>query len=350
MQQILFDCEKMRYANTGLFEFCKQFGHALLRNKTADEKVIFYVPAKLRGFFGQQEQYITNRKLHRWFMPSFSQVNVWHTSFQSAHFRPSNKNTRHVLTIHDLNVIHERSLAPATIENVLKKIQRNIDRADHIVGISRFVLEDVKQHLDLRNKPASVIYNGNTLETYPDFDTPAYRPSRPFIFTIGSVEPKKNFHVLTPLLQDNDYELVIAGPVSDDAYRQKIHSIADQLGVADRVRVLGVVSNQERYWYYHHCLAFGFPSLAEGFGLPVLEAMSEGKPCFLSDKTSLPEVGGPLCYYFRDFEPAHMQQVFREGMQHFNNTQPIAAMREWAASFTFDQAAKNYLQIYRSLY
>ena len=350
MRQILFDCEKMRYANTGLFEYCKQFGNALLRNKAADEKVVFYVPANRKGFFGPQEQYIINRKLHRWLMPSFPQLNIWHTSFQSSHFRPSNKNTRHVLTIHDLNVIHQQSISPAKRDSVLKKIQRNIDRADHIVTISRFVLEDVKQHLDLHNKPASVIYNGGTLEAFPDFDSPGYRPQRPFIFAIGSIDTKKNFAVLPPLLQDNDYELVIAGPVFDEAYKEKILATAAEYQVTDRVKVLGSISSQERYWYYHRCTAFAFPSLAEGFGLPVVDALSEGKPCFLSDKTSLPEVGGPLCYYFRDFSASHMQQVFKEGMQHFNNTQPVAAMKERAASMTFDHAAKNYLQIYRSLY
>lgn len=350
MRQILFDCEKMRYANTGLFEYCKQFGNALLRNKAEDENVVFYVPANRKGFFGPQEQYIINRKLHRWLMPSFPKVNVWHTSFQSSHFRPSNKNTRHVLTIHDLNVIHQKSYSPAKIDSVLKKIQRNIDRADHVIGISRFVLDDVKQHLDLRNKPASVIYNGGTLETYPDFDNPAYRPQRPFIFAIGSIDAKKNFHVLPPLLQDNELELVIAGPVFDEAYKQKILDTATQYGVAERVKVLGPISSQDRYWYYHHCTAFAFPSLAEGFGLPVVDALSEGKPCFLSDKTSLPEVGGPLCYYFHDFTATHMQQTFQEGMQHFNTTRPVTAMKARAASMTFDNAVKEYLQVYRSLY
>jgi glycosyltransferase involved in cell wall biosynthesis len=350
MRQILFDCEKMRYANTGLFEYCKQFGNALLRNKAADEKIVFYVPANRKDFFGPQEQYIINRKLHRWLMPSFPQLNIWHTSFQSSHFRPSNKNTRHVLTIHDLNVIHEKSISPAKRAAVLKKVQRNIDHADHIIGISGFVLEDVKQHLDLRNKPASVIYNGGTLETFPDFDNPVYRPRRPFIFAIGSIDAKKNFHVLPPLLEHNDYELVIAGPVFDETYKERILTIAKQYQVADRVKVLGIVSSQERYWYYHHCMAFAFPSLAEGFGLPVVDALSEGKPCFLSDKTSLPEVGGPLCYYFHDFTADYMQRTFKEGMVHFNNTQPVAAMKARAASMTFDNAVKNYLQIYRSLY
>jgi len=349
MPQILFDCEKMKYANTGLFEFCKQFGYALLRNKAADEHVTFYVPSNRKGFFGEEHQYITINKLHRWMMPSFRQLDVWHTSFQSTHYRPSNKDIGHVMTIHDLNFIHEQ-LPQEKIDSFLKKIQKNIDRADHVVCISQFVLDDVKRHLNLRNKPASVLYNGGVLLTYPDFDNPPYRPQRPFIFTIGSIDPKKNAHVLAPLIQDNDYELIIAGPVFDEVYKNKILATAERYGVSDRVKLLGSISNEARYWYYHHCTAFAFPSLAEGLGLPVIEALSEGKPCFLSDKTSLPEVGGPLCYYFHEFTDVVMQQTFREGMAHFNATKPIAAMKERAASFNLDGTAKKYLEIYRSLY
>lgn len=349
MHHILFDCETMKYANTGLYEYCKQFGHALLRNKADDEKITYYVPPGLKGFFGDEHQYITINKLHRLIMPSFSYLDVWHTSFQSTHYRPSNKNIGHVLTIHDLNFIHEKK-NPKKVASFLKKVQKNIDRADHVVTISKFVLEDVNRHLDLRNKPASVIYNGGVLETFPDFDAPDYRPQRPFIFNIGSIDAKKNAHVLPPLLQGNDYELVIAGPVFDEEYKNKILSAAEQYGVADRVKVLGSISNKSRYWYYHHCTAFAFPSLAEGFGLPVVEALSEGKPCFLSDRTSLPEVGGPLCYYFHEFTDTVMQKTFTEGMAHFNATQPIAAMKERAAFLNLDNTAKHYLQIYRGLY
>lgn len=349
MPQILLDCEKMKYANTGLFEFCRQLGNSLIRQHTENELLAFYTPSKLKGFFGPRQQYITQRKYHKFLMPSFRGTDLWHSTFQATRYLPSHPKTRHVLTIHDLNYLHETHSA-LKVTQYLKKVQRNIDRADHVVTISAFVMEDVRHHLDLRNKPASVVLNGGNLDTFPDFDQPVYRPQRPFLFAIGSINPKKNFHVLPALLKDNDYELVIAGPVFEERYKEKIQKEAATHHVANRVKILGAISAADKYWYYNRCTAFLFPSLAEGFGIPVVEAMSQGKPCFISDKTSLPEVGGQLCYYFQNFEPDVMQQVFINGLHDYQHNNKAAAIIKHAATLTYDQMAHRYLQVYRSLY
>lgn len=349
MPHILLDCEKMKYANTGLFEFCRQLGNSLIRQHTENESLTFYTPAALKGIFGPEQRYRIQRGYHRFLMPPSGNINIWHSTFQTTHYRPSSSRTRHILTIHDLNYIHEGK-SPARITAYLKKIQRNIDRADHVVTISAFVMTDVTRHLELHNKPASVILNGGDLDTFPGFDQPAYRPQRPFLFAIGSINAKKNFHVLPALLKNNDYELILAGPVFDPLYKQKIQQEAAAHNVTDRVRILGSISGQDKYWYYHHCTAFLFPSLAEGFGIPVVEAMSQGKPCFISDKTSLPEVGGEYCYYFQTFEPDVMQQVFINGLHDYKINNRADAIVKHAATLTYHQMAYKYLQVYRSLY
>jgi len=107
------------------------------------------------------------------------------------------------------------------------------------------------------------------------------------------------------------------------------------------------VTNGEKSWYYKNCLAFVFPSIGEGFGLPVLEAMYFGKPVFLSSATSLPEVGGKVAYYFDNFEPPQMKNVFEKGMQHYNSEHPEQAIIERAKNFSWEKAADEYLDVYR---
>jgi glycosyltransferase involved in cell wall biosynthesis len=137
--------------------------------------------------------------------------------------------------------------------------------------------------------------------------------------------------------------------MKDFDYVEKIIGEAKRLGVADRVHLVGPVSNEEKFWYYQHCLAFCFPSKAEGFGLPVLEAMHFGKPVFISRATSLPEIGGDKAYYFDSFDPLAMQEVFEKGMNDYFNNQRTAAIRQHADSFSWNRAVQEYLDVYRKL-
>ncbi|MGI4760903.1 MAG: glycosyltransferase, partial [Janthinobacterium lividum] len=104
-------------------------------------------------------------------------------------------------------------------------------------------------------------------------------------------------------------------------------------------------------WYYQHCLAYVQPSLAEGFGLPVVEAMQFGKPVFLSSLTSLPEVGGSVGRYFPDFSPAAMRRVLADGLHEYQAapTARAAALRAHAAGFSWAQSAADYLAVYDEL-
>ena len=97
--------------------------------------------------------------------------------------------------------------------------------------------------------------------------------------------------------------------------------------------MLGPISEAEKSWYYRTCYAFAFPSLSEGFGLPVAEAMSVGKPLFLSDRTALPEIGRDIAFYFRDFNEHRMQHVFRRGMEKYSDHKMEERIKQEAQSF-----------------
>lgn len=349
MKQLLIDCEKMKNANTGLFTYCNELGRSLLQQAAPDEQLSFYLPPKLGKYFGSSADYLWQYSLHKLYLPHRKAYDVWHTTYQLSDYRSHKPGTRRVLTIHDLNFMHEAKSASKR-KLYLAHAQRNVNRADFVTFISKFVGDDVLRYLDLGNKPHKVVYNGAAVQEFPGFDQPGYRPQRPFLFTLGVVNTKKNFHTIPCLLQHCDAELVIAGTINNETYRQRILDEAKRYGAADRVKLLGPISEEDKYWYMKHCLAFVFPSIAEGFGIPAIEAMHFGKPVFLSDKTSLPEVGSCFAYYFRDFDPAHMQKVFENGMWHYDNQRPAKAIINHAMQFSWERMAGEYLEIYRSLY
>jgi glycosyltransferase involved in cell wall biosynthesis len=213
-----------------------------------------------------------------------------------------------------------------------------------VVTISQFVADDILKYIPEAKDKLSVIYNGADKLTVMDDHTPAYQPKKHFLFTIGLLSVQKGFHLLPPLLQDNDYELVIAG--IETPHKDKILEVAEKFGCRNRVNITGPVSDNDKAWYYKNCSAFLFPSVAEGFGLPVIEAMYFGKPVFLSKFTSLPEVGGDAAYYFNNFEPEHMQQVFNKGMQDYLDNNRAEAIIKHAGKFSWDSTARQYMDLY----
>lgn len=96
-------------------------------------------------------------------------------------------------------------------------------------------------------------------------------------------------------------------------------------------------------------MAFMFPSIAEGFGAPPLEAMYFGKPVFASRHTSVPEVCGDAAYYFNSFEPDEMIKTFQDGMHHYETHQPIQKLKDRYSFFNWDKTTIEYLRLYEKL-
>ena len=346
--KIIFDCERMKYPYTGLFEYCHKLGTALRQTKAAKDEVALYLRKKDQVYFEKGSEFVNQHGLHKFIFPPLGgKVDIWHAAHQTSwYLPPASRKIKIVLTVHDLNFMHEEK-SDVKRNQQLKKHQDTMDKADHIIAISEFTKQDILKYLKV-DKPITVIYNGCDFEVYPDYDTPVFRPSKPFLFAIGTIIPKKNFHVLPALLVNSDYELILAGR-EDAAYVEKIRQEARKYGVESRLHILGPVSQEDKYWYYKNCTAFLFPSLAEGFGIPVIEAMNFGKPVFLSTRTSLPEIGGEHAYYFENFDTENMQKTFSEGMQHYKESNPSAEIIAHAQKFSWENCAEQHWKLYKSL-
>lgn len=337
---VFFDAERLKYPNTGLYHFCLQLGQAIasrfaLTFFTSTDEMSPRVPVHF---------------WHKWWLRPMSGSYIWHATHQDTEYMPTGSGASIVLTIHDLNYLHDIRKSEAKKKRFKAKLQAKINRANYLVFISEYTQRDVQAYFELGDTPQKVIPNGCNLAEIPaDLPFPLIANGRPYLFAIGTIAEKKNFHVLPSLLVGNDRLLIIAGITQQPRYLEKIMHEAQDLGVLDRVIFAGAVTEQEKIALYAHCEAFVFPSLAEGFGLPVVEAMHLGKPVFLSQFTSLPEVGGPEAYYFTDFDGASMRETLRKGLQDYQVNDKKQAIQAWSKRFDWSVAAASYVGVYGKL-
>lgn len=352
MYKIILDCDLMRYRDSGLYHYCLNLGTYVKRllDKEKNGSIGFYVPVAEKHSFGPDVACVTEKKWHqKLFRPFLWDCDIWHAPFQSGRIVPSaNNKIKILLTIHDLNCLHEGKSAKEQRES-LQKTQKLIDRSHALVCISNHCKKDVLENMDVKDKAVHVIHNGTHHVHVPPAKPTAYLPARPFLFTLGYVNQKKNFHTLVSLLKDESLELIVAGKQDDADYVRKMKLIAANAGVSDRLHILGPVSEADKAWYLQNCFAFLLPSLAEGFGAPVVEAMAFGKPLFLAKRTSLPEIGGDVAFYFEEFGDDHMMKVFKKGMILYQQNGLAQKIIDRGNDFSWEEKAKEYLKVYRSL-
>jgi len=347
-KEVLIDLTALKNANTGLSHVAKSFADGFAALDDQDLAFNFLVPSSLSGAFGDRVKYIEHNAWQRAFPMLLPKVDLWHSTFQNYRLLRHSRNTRQIVTVHDLNFLYEKN--PQKAKRYLRNLQQKIDKAAAVVAISQFVAEDIKKNIHLKNKRLKVIYNSvfrldDQANQQPQFikDT-----KKPFFFTIGQILVKKNFHVLLDVMkQFQDTDLYICGKCEEGDYGRFIANRIASENIKN-VFLVGAINEQEKIWMYRHCQAFLFPSKFEGFGLPVVEAMQFGKPVFSSAMTSLPEVAGGNAFMWDSFDATHMVDCIKHNLYDFNrDLQRIERSKAHAFSFNLARHSREYLQLYR---
>lgn len=273
---------------------------------------------------------------------------LWHSLNQNTKIEPL-KNIKYLLTVH--NITYIKNPNSYKDEEVHIKFQKKLDRSDSITYISNYAKKSTHKFFDVPKVPEYVIYNGNTILNFVDTARSEYQKNKPYLFTIGEITERKNFKSLLYMIKYlKDYNLIIAGKKSTEA-ALNIKKIISKEQLNDRVFLLGKVSEQSKIDLYKNCSAFVFPSLREGFGLPIIEAMYFNKPVFTSFNTSLPEIGGDVAFYWHNFDPKYMATVLENGMHDFstNKSDYLKRSRKNVERFSWDTSADEYIKVYKRL-
>ena len=280
-----------------------------------------------------------------------TRYDIWHSLNQNTKVEPYYK-MPYLMTLHDVNFLEQAPEGGAN-KKQFQLLKEKIDRSDSIVYISEFAKKSANRFFDIpASVPQQVIYNGNPVSALAPVELknpPLIK--KPFLFSLGQFRETKNFHSLVGMLSElKDHQLVLSGDHSKP-YGNVVKEEIRKYKLEDRILLPGKISEMEKHYYLQNCEAFVFPSLCEGFGLPPIEAMAYGKPIFLANRTSLPEIGGEFAFYWDNNDPESMAEVFREGMNRYQDKEQLyqLELRKRAESFDWRKTAQEYLQVYRSL-
>lgn len=226
---------------------------------------------------------------------------------------PPTQTRRTALFLHDLSYVRVPGSAAPSLKAYLDAVvPRSVRRAGHIVVNSQATRDDVAEYYSIPLDKITPVTFGVD---------PVFRPSassrtevltrfpqlqRPYILAVGTVQPRKNYVRLIDALKivraaGQDVDLAIAG--GKGWLDGDILAAAAQAGVREHVHLLGYVADDTLPLLYTHASCFAMPSLYEGFGLPILEAMACGAPVVTSDISSMPEAGGEAALFCDPYRP-----------------------------------------------
>lgn len=343
--KVLLDLYKIKNPYNGLGQFSIQLLESVMKiNSSIDWHGL--VPAQnniiLPNKLIQHRSSIINN-LFRFTQDSYS---LWH-SLQQQPIHLPNKKTPHLVTIHDLNFIQTKNYFKQ--KKYLFNLQKLINNADEISTISNYTRKQVEEYCKLGNKKISVIYNGVEVNNQVSYHT-KYKEYSNYFFSIGEFTAKKNFHFLLDCLPFFEgYKLVIAGN-HNTPYGLYMKNLIHSKSLHHLVELTGIITTEEKYQLYTNCTAFLFPSLAEGFGMPIVEALRFGKPVISSNACSLPEIGGNAVMYFDASSIDSAKNAIESMLILYNNSNQYSTEMSINRSneFTWKRASSAYLDIYET--
>ncbi len=238
---------------------------------------------------------------------------------------PPTRARRTVVTVHDLSYVRVPECFPVVLKSYLNRsVPRAVKRADLILADAASTGRDLQDVYGVPPEKIKVLYSGVDPRFCPQ--VPAtdqervrakYKLTRPYFLSVSTVQPRKNYARLVEAfakiqLSDSRFQLVIAGGngwMYDEVYRT-----IERLNLGDDVRMLGFTPDDDLPALYAMAMLFVYPSLYEGFGLPVAEAMACGIPVLSSNASSLPEVAGDAALYFDPLDVEGMADAIRRAL------------------------------------
>ncbi len=275
----------------------------------------------------------------------------------------SKSGVRSVVTIHDLIFLrHPEFYHWIDTKIYAWKFRNAIREADHIIAISECTKRDIIEFGHVDEGRISVVYQScaprfsqsrqkGSLSGIPDAGSgQSLGDVGRYILSVGSIEARKNILLAVKALPflPEDLSLVIVG--RHTPYTDEVVSYAEKSGLTRRIRILHGVPDEQLPTLYAHAEAFVYPSRYEGFGIPIIEAVSCGLPVVACTGSCLEEAGGPDSLYVSPDDEQSMAQAIRQVLKGAEGREErIRRSREYIRRFEGNDVASQVIDLYRSL-
>jgi glycosyltransferase involved in cell wall biosynthesis len=264
-----------------------------------------------------------------------------------------------VVTIHDLGPLTHPEFFRNTRPWVMQRsLDQAVRKAEVIVCVSHSTADEVRSHVGsavdgrlrvVHEGVSEAFFRPPLSETLSRFSLPK---DVPYILSAGALSPRKNLvgllKALVHVVDDIPHNLLLVGGSGWDA--EEFHSVLGDARIRGRVRRLGFVSDDELRALYAGAAVYVHPSLYEGFGLTVLEAMASGAPVIASNLSSLPEVSGSAA---RLSDTTDHQSLAKDILEVCTSEETQSRMREAglrrARAFSWDACARSMAEIYAAV-
>lgn len=321
MKKIGIDCRMID--ESGIGRYISNIVSEVALLNTNDEFILFAYDSKSPKFKDLPNNFKIVEARYKWhsfaeqfhflFLIDSFKLDLFHSPHPNM---PYFYSRNFILTIHDLTMLKEKTGRASTfiypiyfLKWFVFKVMLGFaaTRASKIITVSEFVKKDIEKNLNISKEKIEVVYNGvskdiNKIDSKKDISLvmEKFSITKPYLFYVGNAYPHKNLERLILAFKifnkDSKYQLILGG--KNDFFYQRLKIEFED--IKDLV-FTGELSDFEISCLYSDCQAFVYPSISEGFGIQIIEAIKCEARIICSDNTSFPEIAGDYAFYFNPF-------------------------------------------------
>ena len=272
------------------------------------------------------------------------------------------KNIKFILTVHDLAIQKFKNIG-SYYNTIIQKLflKKSCKNADLIISDSKATKEDIIEIFKIKQEKIKVVYLGTNFDNgfnitkneENEILKKFHVENKNYLFFISTIEPRKNivtlikaFETLKEKEENKTLKLILAGGLG-----WKYQNVLDAIEKSEfrsEINLAGYISKEEKECLFHNTKCFVYPSIYEGFGLPILEAMQKGVIIVTCNTSSIPEVGGEVPFYLNDVHnEKELSELIKKAINLNEEEKNIIIEKGYnqVKKFTWEKCANELIQI-----